>query len=144
MRRWLVCPLTVRPNAAKSRAVTASWCKYFGCRVCHDLTYTSSQENPKYDSAFALMAKNFPGRTRGEIKRRLEGNGKNARRFVKWEPNCRRESLRTNRREEVSRRETKRVFSARAVRRSITSRGLNLPYTLKLICVQINKRIIHL
>ncbi len=38
-------------------------------------------------------------------------------------PECPRESLRTNGTEEVSRRETKRVFRARAGRRSISSRG---------------------
>jgi hypothetical protein len=31
--------------------------RYFGCRLCHGLTYTSCQESHKYDAAFRRLAR---------------------------------------------------------------------------------------
>jgi hypothetical protein len=30
--------------------------RYFGCRHCHDLTYTSCQESHKYDGVYRRLA----------------------------------------------------------------------------------------
>jgi len=30
--------------------------RYFGCRQCHDLTYTSCQESHRYDRLFGRLA----------------------------------------------------------------------------------------
>ncbi len=45
-RRWFVCPLTVN-GVACGRRVRKVYLrgKYFGCRHCHNLAYTSSQES---------------------------------------------------------------------------------------------------
>jgi hypothetical protein len=48
LRWWFICPLTVN-GIACGRSVGKLYLhgKYFGCRHCHDLTYTSCQESRK-------------------------------------------------------------------------------------------------
>jgi hypothetical protein len=50
LRWWFVCPLTVngRPcNRRVGKLYLPPGARYFGCRHCHRLTYTSSQEHDK-------------------------------------------------------------------------------------------------
>ena len=47
-RRWFTCPLFVNGVACRRRVgniYLPGGAKYFGCRMCHDLTYKSSQES---------------------------------------------------------------------------------------------------
>lgn len=47
-RWWFTCPLVARAIACNRRAgklYLPPGAKYFGCRVCHDLTYRSCQES---------------------------------------------------------------------------------------------------
>ncbi len=50
LRWWFVCPLVVK-GVACGRRVGKLYLppsgRYFGCRTCHDLTYTSCQESHK-------------------------------------------------------------------------------------------------
>jgi hypothetical protein len=48
LRWWFVCPLVVDgvPCGRRIRKVYLSG-RYFGCRHCHDLTYTSTQQSDK-------------------------------------------------------------------------------------------------
>lgn len=59
LRWWFACPL-VRNGAACGRRVAKVYLqgRYFGCRHCYQLTYTSCQESHKYDSLFRLLARN--------------------------------------------------------------------------------------
>ena len=41
--------------------------RYFGCRQCHDLTYTSCQESHKDDRAYRMLA-GRTGYTPAEVK----------------------------------------------------------------------------
>src|SRR5581483_9031076 len=59
LRWWFTCPLAV-DHIPCGRRVGKLYLppggRYFGCRQCHRLTYTSSQEAHKGDSLFRLMA----------------------------------------------------------------------------------------
>jgi hypothetical protein len=66
LRWWFVCPLLVHGQACHRRVAKLylpPGSRYFGCRHCHDLTYTSAQERDKRvdalrrnpDALFALM-----------------------------------------------------------------------------------------
>lgn len=45
-RWWFICPLTTNDIKCERRVRKLYLCgKYFGCRHCHGLTYTSSQES---------------------------------------------------------------------------------------------------
>jgi hypothetical protein len=58
-RWWFVCPLIVN-DAPCGRRVGKLYlppsARYFGCRTCHRLSYTSSQESGKYQCLFRSMA----------------------------------------------------------------------------------------
>jgi hypothetical protein len=58
LRWWFVCPL-VKNDVPCGRRVGKLYLppggRYFGCRTCYDLTYTSCQESHKYDGLFRLM-----------------------------------------------------------------------------------------
>jgi len=73
-RWWYICPLVVngRPcNDRVGKLYLPPGGKYYGCRICYNLTYTSCQGSHKYDSVFKMLAKDFPGITAGDIKRLL-------------------------------------------------------------------------
>jgi hypothetical protein len=50
-RWWFICPLGMDGQACNRRVgILYLRGRYFGCRHCHDLTYTSCQESHKYDT----------------------------------------------------------------------------------------------
>ena len=53
-RWWFICPLFVNGRACCRRvgSLHLGNGKYFGCRHCYNLTYTSSQESHKLDTLF--------------------------------------------------------------------------------------------
>jgi len=56
LRRWLSCPLVVGGVACNRRVRKVHLppgARYFGCRVCHRLTYASCQESHLVDRFFA-------------------------------------------------------------------------------------------
>jgi hypothetical protein len=80
LRWWFVCPLTV--NGIPCTRRVAKLClppggRYFGCRHCHGLTYTSCQESRKYDRAFRFLARDT-GYDFATVKRLMGRIGKRA------------------------------------------------------------------
>jgi hypothetical protein len=58
-RWWFVCPLVVGGRVCHRRVgklFLPPSARYFGCRRCHDLTYTSCQESHRYDRLFTRLA----------------------------------------------------------------------------------------
>ena len=58
-RWWFTCPLVVGGRACErrvSKLYLPQGGLYFGCRHCHDLTYTSCQESHKYDGLWRRIA----------------------------------------------------------------------------------------
>jgi hypothetical protein len=49
--------------------------RYFGCRHCHDLTYTSCQESRKYDRVWRMLAEST-GYDPAVVKRAMNSIGK--------------------------------------------------------------------
>jgi hypothetical protein len=50
LRWWFICPLIINGEACNrrvSKIYSPPSSRYFGCRHCHDLTYTSSQDSDK-------------------------------------------------------------------------------------------------
>mgnify|MGYP000210929432 CR=1 FL=1 len=59
VRWWFICPLTVNGRSCfrrVSKLYLPPGEKYFGCRLCHRLTYKSCQESHQYDRVFAMVA----------------------------------------------------------------------------------------
>jgi hypothetical protein len=60
VRWWFICPL-LRGGRPCRRRVCKLYlpphARYFGCRRCHDLTYTSCQESHKNDGLYRFMAR---------------------------------------------------------------------------------------
>lgn len=59
-RFWFACPLLVngRPCGRRvGKLYHPPFARYFGCRVCHQLTYRSCQESHKHDRRRRFMAK---------------------------------------------------------------------------------------
>jgi hypothetical protein len=59
LRWWFICPLTVNGRPCTRRVgklYLPPGARYFGCRHCHGLTYTSCQESHKYDKLFRFLA----------------------------------------------------------------------------------------
>jgi hypothetical protein len=59
LRFWFVCPLVVGGRPCGRRAgklYLPPWGRYFGCRRCYDLSYTSAQESRKYDGLWRRLA----------------------------------------------------------------------------------------
>jgi hypothetical protein len=59
LRWWFNCPLLADGwvcNRRVGKLYLPPRGRYFGCRHCHDLTYTSCQESHKYDSLYRHMA----------------------------------------------------------------------------------------
>ncbi len=79
-RWWFRCPL-IRNGQLCGRRVAKLYLppggRYFGCRHCYDLTYTSAQEAHKYDRLFAHVAGELgTDWTPAMVKRALEGRAK--------------------------------------------------------------------
>lgn len=58
-RWWFTCPLVVNGRSCGRRVgklYLPSGTRYFGCRHCHDLSYTSCQESHRYDRLFKSLA----------------------------------------------------------------------------------------
>ncbi len=74
LRWWFVCPLIVngRPcNRRVGKLYLPPPARYFGCRDCHDLTYTSCQESHKFDRVYGVIAREM-GCTIQDIHRILK------------------------------------------------------------------------
>ncbi len=59
LRWWFLCPLLVGGHPCRRRVSKLHLppeARYFGCRRCYDLTYTSCQESHKYDRVFRFLA----------------------------------------------------------------------------------------
>jgi hypothetical protein len=78
LRWWFSCPL-VRNGRPCGRRVGKLYlpgrARYFGCRHCYQLTYTSCQESRKYDGLYRLMARNL-GCDFATAKRAMNSIGK--------------------------------------------------------------------
>ena len=77
VRWWFRCPLTVNGRHCGRRVgklYLPPSGRYFGCRHCYDLTYTSCQESHKYDSAFRLLAQDT-GHDFATVKRAMNSIG---------------------------------------------------------------------
>jgi hypothetical protein len=58
VRWWFICPLVVNERPCGRRVgklYLPGGGKYFGCRHCYNLTYTSCQESHKYDSCLGAV-----------------------------------------------------------------------------------------
>jgi hypothetical protein len=70
LRWWFTCPLVVnhRPCGRRvGKLYLPPTGRYFGCRHCYDLTYTSCQEAHSGDAFFRRMAR--PGEDPAELRR---------------------------------------------------------------------------
>ncbi len=77
LRWWFVCPLVANGVPCGRRAgklYLPPGGRYFGCRLCHGLTYTSCQESHKYDAAFRRLARDT-GFDFETVKRVMNGIG---------------------------------------------------------------------
>ena len=75
VRWWFTCPLIVNGVACSRRVAKLylpSGTKYFGCRHCHDLTYTSCQESHKFDAFHELIGRQI-GMSGKVVARVLKG-----------------------------------------------------------------------
>jgi hypothetical protein len=71
LRWWFVCPLAVNGRPCGRRVAKLYLRgKYFGCRHCHGLTYTSCQESHQFDSLNRLMARNL-GWSEADVRRTM-------------------------------------------------------------------------
>jgi hypothetical protein len=60
LRWWFVCPLVLNGRACGRRVAKLYLPpsgRYFGCRHCHDLTYTSCQQSRKLDGLYRRLAR---------------------------------------------------------------------------------------
>jgi hypothetical protein len=70
VRWWFICPLTVNGRSCWRRCgklYLPPGGRYFGCRLCYDLTYKSAQEAHCYDGLYAMLAERL-GTCPGAIK----------------------------------------------------------------------------
>jgi hypothetical protein len=76
LRRWFRCPLPVS-GVACGRRVAKLYLhgRYFGCRHCHRLTYTSCQESGKDAALYRFLARQN-GWDWHELKRVMASTGK--------------------------------------------------------------------
>jgi hypothetical protein len=78
LRWWFICPLNRngRPcNRRVGKLYLPPRGRYFGCRHCYNLTYTSCQESRKNDALYRFMARNS-GMDFDLVKRAMDGLGK--------------------------------------------------------------------
>ena len=62
VRWWFVCPLTANGRACRRRCgklYLPPGGRYFGCRLCYNLTYQSAQDAHKSDGLYAMLAAQF-------------------------------------------------------------------------------------
>jgi hypothetical protein len=72
-RWWFTCPLSTNGRPCYRRVgklYLPPGGKYYGCRHCYDLTYTSCQESHQFDALFARIAEDT-GTTPEMVKRIL-------------------------------------------------------------------------
>jgi len=76
VRYWFICPLVIN-NIHCERRVGKLYLppggKYFGCRHCYNLTYTSCRESHRFDRLFTMIANDVPGATPDMVKEILTG-----------------------------------------------------------------------
>jgi hypothetical protein len=73
LRWWFICPLVVNGRSCGRRVrklYLPGGGRYFGCRHCYNLTYTSCNESHKYDSVFREIGRRF-GLSPGQASRLL-------------------------------------------------------------------------
>ena len=78
VRWWFICPLAIdgRPCGRRvGKLHLPPRGRYFGCRHCHHLTYTSCQESHLYDGAFRMLAGSM-GTDLATVKRLMKQLGK--------------------------------------------------------------------
>jgi hypothetical protein len=78
LRWWFICPLIVggRPcNRRVGKVYLPPHSRYFGCRDCHELTYTSCQESRRFDGLYRHIARNT-GQDLRTVKRVMRRLGK--------------------------------------------------------------------
>jgi hypothetical protein len=75
LRWWFICPLVVN-GVACVRRVGKLYLhgRYYGCRHCHRLSYTSCQESRKYAGLYRLMAREM-GLDAANVRRLLRRFG---------------------------------------------------------------------
>jgi hypothetical protein len=59
LRWWFICPLVVNDAPCRRRVgklYLPPHSRYFACRHCHELTYTSCQESGKYNTLYRHIA----------------------------------------------------------------------------------------
>jgi hypothetical protein len=62
VRWWFICPMALsgRPCGRRvGKLYMPPISRHFGCRHCHDLTYTSCQESHQMDGLYAMLAQRF-------------------------------------------------------------------------------------
>jgi hypothetical protein len=77
-RWWFICPLLVygRPCGRRvGKLYLPPGGRYYGCRHCYDLTYTSCQERRKYDGLLRRIAL-YMGQDFATVKRAMNRIGK--------------------------------------------------------------------
>lgn len=78
LRWWFTCPLVEDGRPCRRRAgklYLPPRARYFGCRSCYRLTYTSCQESHKYDGMYRLLAQDT-GYDLATVKRAMDSIGK--------------------------------------------------------------------
>jgi hypothetical protein len=78
VRWWGRCPLVVNGTPCNRRIgklYLTPGGRYFGCRRCHGLTYTSCQESHKHDGLYRHIAQNL-GWDPADVKRTMNQLGK--------------------------------------------------------------------
>ncbi len=80
LRWWFLCPLNVNGRGCNHRVgklYLPSGCRYFGCRRCHELTYTRCQESRKNDAFYRHLARQT-GEDFHRLKRAMNRLGKHS------------------------------------------------------------------
>jgi hypothetical protein len=77
-RWWFVCPLVINGVPCGRRAgklYLPPSARYFGCRTCHGLTYTSCQESGRHEGLYRAIAAQM-GCDAADVRRSLNRIGK--------------------------------------------------------------------
>ena len=88
-RRWFfLCPLVANDRPCDRRVgklYLPPGAKYFGCRHCNDLTYTSCRESHRFDLVCPMFAEST-GMGLAEVKQALEEGRRAPRRSAPFQP----------------------------------------------------------